>query len=86
LDYVLEGGVTESQEFYESLRDEYTGPGGAVRSLGDHDRALAWLEKLYEQRGAGMRTLKVNEEWDPLRGDPRFQDLQRRAAREARLA
>lgn len=48
-------------------------------SLGDHDRALAWLEKLYHERGAWIRSLKVAEEWDPLRGDPRFQDLQRRA-------
>jgi DNA-binding winged helix-turn-helix (wHTH) protein/TolB-like protein len=48
-------------------------------SLGDHDRALAWLEKLYQERGSQMRTLKVYEEWDPLRGDQRFQDLQRRA-------
>ena len=48
-------------------------------SLGDHDRALAWLEKLYQEQGAGMRTLRVYPEWDPLRGDPRFQDLQRRA-------
>ena len=48
-------------------------------SLADHDHALAWLEKLYEERGSGMRMLKVFAEWDPLRGDPRFQDLQRRA-------
>jgi tetratricopeptide (TPR) repeat protein len=47
--------------------------------IGDHDRALAWLEKIYEQRGAGLRYLKVNPEWDPLRGDPRFNDLLRRA-------
>src|SRR4029453_12522375 len=51
----------------------------AYISLGDHDRALAWLEKLYVERGAAMRTLKVYPEWDPLRGEPRFQDLQRRA-------
>ena len=31
-------------------------------------------------------TIGGNVTWDPLRGDPRFQDLQRRAAREARLA
>jgi hypothetical protein len=48
-------------------------------ALGDRENALAWLEKLDEQRGASMRALKVSEEWDPLRGDPRFQDLQRRA-------
>jgi tetratricopeptide (TPR) repeat protein len=48
-------------------------------SIGDHERALAWLEKIYDQRGASMRTLKVYAEWDALRGDPRFQDLERRA-------
>jgi DNA-binding winged helix-turn-helix (wHTH) protein/TolB-like protein/tetratricopeptide (TPR) repeat protein len=47
--------------------------------LGDKDRALAWLEKLYEQRSGAMRTLKVYPVWDPLRADPRFQDLMRRA-------
>jgi tetratricopeptide (TPR) repeat protein len=47
--------------------------------LGDNDRALAWLEKVYEQRGAAMRSLKMNPEWDPLRADPRFKDLMRRA-------
>jgi DNA-binding winged helix-turn-helix (wHTH) protein/TolB-like protein len=51
----------------------------AYMSLGDKDRALEWLEKLYNERGAWIRNLKVPEEWDPLRGDPRFQDLQRRA-------
>jgi DNA-binding winged helix-turn-helix (wHTH) protein/TolB-like protein/Flp pilus assembly protein TadD len=51
----------------------------AYMSLGDKDRALEWLEKLYTERGAWIRNLKVAEEWDPLRGDPRFQDLQRRA-------
>jgi DNA-binding winged helix-turn-helix (wHTH) protein/TolB-like protein/tetratricopeptide (TPR) repeat protein len=47
--------------------------------LGDNDRALAWLEKCYEQRVAAMRTLKLNPEWDGLRADPRFKDLMRRA-------
>jgi DNA-binding winged helix-turn-helix (wHTH) protein/TolB-like protein len=48
-------------------------------SLQDHDQALAWLEKIYDQRAASMRALKVFPEWDALRDDPRFQDLQRRA-------
>jgi TolB-like protein/DNA-binding winged helix-turn-helix (wHTH) protein len=55
---------------------------GAVASayvkVGDHDRALAWLQKLYAERGARIRTLKVHADWDPLRADPRFQDLLRR--------
>ena len=51
----------------------------AYVSIGDNDRALMWLEKLYDQRSASLRTLKVYAEWDPLRADPRFRDLQRRA-------
>jgi len=46
---------------------------------GDHDNAMAWLERLYEERGAWIRGLKVQPVWDPLRDDPRFADLLRRA-------
>lgn len=52
---------------------------GAYVQIGDHDRAMAWLEKLYAERGAWIRGLKVQPVWDPLRGDPRFQDLLRRS-------
>ena len=51
----------------------------AYVKIGDHDRALAWLEKHYAERGAWIRGLKVQPQWDPLRDDPRFQDLLRRA-------
>jgi tetratricopeptide (TPR) repeat protein len=51
----------------------------AYARLGDHDGALLWLEKLYAARGGLIRALKVNPDWDPLRADPRFQDLLRRA-------
>ena len=47
--------------------------------IGDHDSAMAWLERLYAERGAWIRSLKVRPIWDPLRSDPRFQDLLRRA-------
>jgi TolB-like protein/DNA-binding winged helix-turn-helix (wHTH) protein len=50
----------------------------AYVKLGDHDQALAWLDKVYQERGVWMRFLKMPE-WDPLRADPRFQDLLRRA-------
>ena len=33
-------------------------------ALGDHDRALAWLDKLYTGRGAWVRGLKVQPQWD----------------------
>ena len=47
--------------------------------IGDHDSAMAWLERLYAERGGWIRGLKVRPMWDPLRSDPRFQDLLRRA-------
>jgi TolB-like protein/DNA-binding winged helix-turn-helix (wHTH) protein/Tfp pilus assembly protein PilF len=47
-------------------------------TVGDYDQAIACLEKVYAARGAFLRTLKSNPRWDPLRSDPRFQDLLRR--------
>jgi serine/threonine-protein kinase len=47
--------------------------------LGDRERALAWLQKLYDARGGRVRALKTHPEWDPLRADPRFKELLRRA-------
>jgi serine/threonine-protein kinase len=46
--------------------------------LGETDKALAWLEKGYEQRDPKMAFLKVEPKWNNLRTDPRFQDLLRR--------
>lgn len=51
----------------------------AFLQVGDRQRALDWLEKLYAARGGQIRQLKTNPDWDPLRGDPRFEDLLRRA-------
>ena len=42
------------------------------------DQALQWLEKAYEQRDAGLTLLRVEPFLDPIRSDPRFQDLVRR--------
>ena len=46
--------------------------------LGEKDRALEWLEKAYKVHDKGMCYLKVDPPLDPLRSDPRFQDLLRR--------
>jgi serine/threonine-protein kinase len=47
-------------------------------ALGDTDKAFAQLEKAYEDRCEPLVYLKVNPLSDPLRSDPRFQDLLRR--------
>jgi tetratricopeptide (TPR) repeat protein len=46
--------------------------------LGDNEQALAWLEKAYNERSVWITFSKVDPRFDPLRSDPRFQDLQRR--------
>ncbi|UCF78357.1 MAG: protein kinase [Candidatus Eiseniibacteriota bacterium] len=43
--------------------------------LGEKDKAFAWLERAYEKHDAAMFRLKVDPPWDPLRDDPRFQDM-----------
>ena len=47
-------------------------------ALGENDKALAELKKAYENREFFMILLKVDPRLDPLRNDPRFQDLLRR--------
>ncbi len=46
--------------------------------LGNTREAIAWLEKSYQQHDWHMVQLKMLRAWDPLRSDPRFQDLMRR--------
>jgi adenylate cyclase len=46
--------------------------------LGDKTEALAWLEKAHQDRSLGSFIPLNYPQWDPLRGDPRFQALQRR--------
>ena len=46
--------------------------------LGENDRALAWLERAFQERYAWMVHLKVDPRLDRLRANPRFADLSRR--------
>jgi TolB-like protein/tetratricopeptide (TPR) repeat protein len=43
--------------------------------LGDADQAMFWLERGFEVRDGDMALLASWPAFDPLRGDPRFQDL-----------
>lgn len=47
-------------------------------ALGDKDKALIALNRAYEDHENPVLLLKVHPLVDPLRGDPRFQDLLRR--------
>ena len=46
--------------------------------LGDHDRAFEWLERAYEENPGELAGMRVFPAYDPLRDDPRFDDLLRR--------
>lgn len=46
--------------------------------LGNKDEAFAWLEKAYEQRVSRLTSFHVDPVFDPLRSDPRYDDLLRR--------
>jgi Tfp pilus assembly protein PilF len=46
--------------------------------VGENDLAFEWLEQLYEKRDVNLVLLQVQPMYDPIRSDPRFDDLLRR--------
>lgn len=67
--------------FQKKSRTRYVSPlfiAGTYITLGDKDHAFEWLDKAYQERSPVLFAIKVDPSWDPLRSDPRFQDLLRR--------
>ena len=64
----------ESRQQY--VRAEYLAMGHAA--LGNMDNAFASLERAYEARSAGLIYLHLDPGYDPLRVDPRFDELVKR--------
>jgi hypothetical protein len=52
---------------------------GAYIAVNKREKALDSLERLFRERSGSVATLKVDPLYDPLRADPRFQELLRRA-------
>jgi tetratricopeptide (TPR) repeat protein len=50
----------------------------AYLGLGDYDEAFVWFERAYQEQSNILQFLKVYPFFDPIRNDPRFQDLLRR--------
>jgi TolB-like protein/DNA-binding winged helix-turn-helix (wHTH) protein/Tfp pilus assembly protein PilF len=50
----------------------------AYIGTGENDKALVELEKAYRGHSSSLTALKVDPIYDPLRGEPRFQELVRR--------
>jgi tetratricopeptide (TPR) repeat protein len=62
---------TESKQQY--IRSEYLAMGHAA--LGNMDKAFEALERAYQARSAGLIYLHVDPGYDPLRGDPRYNEM-----------
>jgi len=45
----------------------------------DIDKALGWLNTAYQERDSGVKNLKTDFFFDPIRSDPRFAELVRKA-------
>jgi len=83
--YAAEGNrkeaLREFAELRQQSRKEYVSPlamASACASLGYREEALSWLQKGFDEYAGGMDRLKVDPDLDPLRSDPRFQELLRR--------
>ena len=76
-----QGVLTEMAErFDESDTAYYEGVYTNVR-LGRTDKAFEYLEKAYQRREWPLAYIRVEPRLDPLRDDPRFEDLVRRVER-----
>jgi TolB-like protein/DNA-binding winged helix-turn-helix (wHTH) protein/Flp pilus assembly protein TadD len=83
--YGLAGRRQEAQRLLHELtllsRSRYVPPHAFVHvylGLGDRDKAFEWLERSYLERSNSLIWLGVSSMFDPLRSDPRFDDLLRR--------
>ena len=77
----LEKARDALRKLTEANKKEELDPGVFVFAnlgVGDNEQAIAWLQKGYEKHSNVLTTLKVEPAFDPLRGDARFQELQRR--------
>jgi eukaryotic-like serine/threonine-protein kinase len=83
--YAVAGRRTVAQKVLDQLtelaKQKYVSPGSRASiytGLGEKNKAFDWLEKGYEERSLRFSIVKANPIYDPLRSDPRFQDLLRR--------
>jgi TolB-like protein/Tfp pilus assembly protein PilF len=83
--YAVAGKKQEAQKTLAKLND--IGKHGYVSAfdmaiiytgMGDKEKAFDWLQKAFEERSFWMIFSRWEPRLDPLRNDPRFQDLQRR--------
>ena len=85
--YAVSGDRQRAQELLVDLnriwqeKREYLSPMHMALvyvGLHDNDAAIRWLVEAFKRRDEWMVYIHVYPEFDPLRSDPRFQELERR--------
>lgn len=83
--YGYAGRRTEALRVINELkqrREKSYVPAGAFinpyLALRDYNEAFSWFDRAYAEQSNILQFLKVHPFFDPIRGDPRFQDLLRR--------
>jgi TolB-like protein len=62
----------------EGFNNDPTQAAEIYTRLGEKEKALEWLEIAYEKHTGALATLNTKPTWDPIRGEPRFQELLKR--------
>jgi tetratricopeptide (TPR) repeat protein len=80
--YAIAGDRREALRMLAKLRSLHERglvPSGSIAilygALGELNEAFAWLEKAYKERDPQLTYLKAGRRFEPLRHDPRFQEL-----------
>jgi hypothetical protein len=78
--HLLSGNRDEAVQTIENWGSplQPQGKAGFYAMLGDRDRAIELLENALDEGYASVIWANVYPQFDPLRDDPRFQDLLRR--------
>ncbi len=83
--YARQGRAAEARAILPKLKEhiDRTGIGRyeialVYAGLKENDNAFEWLEKAFQARDKGLTYLKIDPCLDPLRPDPRFQNLIKR--------
>lgn len=70
--------VSEIGKTIQLTGNDYRGMSMVYAALGEKDTAFKWLELSYERHEESLCSLKVDPKFDPIRSDPRFDDIVRR--------
>jgi len=69
------------KELIQLSKRRYVSPYDIARiyvAVGEKDQAFAWLDTAYKEKNNSLIDLKVDPDLDPVRSEPRFQELIRR--------